>query len=69
MLRTQHRALIPNTASAARHAVTQKEILLKIKMATLQLMSSQNELTGVAQSHKNPVFKTQLQLRSQQYLT
>ena len=37
-------------------------------MATLQLMSSQYELTGVAQSRKNPVFKTQLHLKSQQYL-
>ena len=37
-------------------------------MATLQLMSSQNELTGVAQSHKNLVVKTQLHLKSQQDL-
>ena len=68
ILRRLHTALmLSNAAYAVRHAISQEKILPKIKMATLQLMSSQNELTGVAQSHKNLVFKTQLHLKSQQY--
>ncbi len=48
MLRRLHKALmLLNAANAAGNNTSEKN-LTKIKIATLQLMPSQNELTGVA---------------------
>ena len=49
--------MLLNAANAAGNVIISEIILNKIKVATLQLMSSQNELTGVAQSHKNLFIK------------